>query len=103
MLQYPNGIDIKEEEELIIKDTIHWPSTAMISSSTSSVSHFPSPNLDLPADEPELPVPNKRVKLELANSYEWILQLEEAGFIAVPVSCFKHVSKYSLWFLDNMM
>jgi hypothetical protein len=29
---------------------------------------------------------------ELANTYEWKNQLSESGFIAAPVSCFKHVS-----------
>lgn len=59
---------------------------------TSPLAKFPFPNLELPIDDPLPPIQSKKTKQELASTYNWDRQLEEPGFIAVPVSCFKHVS-----------
>ncbi|XP_047119207.1 polycomb protein Sfmbt isoform X1 [Schistocerca piceifrons] len=64
--------------------------------SNSSVTPLP---LAITLDEPMDP-PLKRNRAEIPNTYEWKNQLSEPGFIAAPVSCFKHAPIYECW--DNI-
>lgn len=50
----------------------------------------------LPADEPELSADKKLSYAELSHSYDWAEQLKNPSFTAASVTCFKHVSKYSI-------
>lgn len=59
---------------------------------TSPASKFQFPRLELPVEDPIPPIPSKKVKQELANSYNWDSNLGGPDFVAVPVSCFKNVS-----------
>ncbi|XP_067009728.2 MBT domain-containing protein 1 isoform X2 [Anabrus simplex] len=54
----------------------------------------------LPAVDEPLTPPMKRNRAELANTYEWKNQLSEPGFVAAPVSCFKHAPIADCW--DNI-
>lgn len=98
MLQYPNNSHIKEESELITKEaiplTIGPPNVENLPSFTgsSNVTKLPFPKIELPIDDPLPPIQSKKTKQELANTYNWISKLGEPGFMAVPVSCFRHVS-----------
>ena len=58
----------------------------------SNVTKFPFPRLELPVDDPVPPIQSKKTKQELANTYNWNSKFMEPGFVAVPVSCFRHVS-----------
>lgn len=52
---------------------------------------LPPPSVSTPFEEGSPFPPDKKFQRDLDNTYEWISQLNEPGFIAAPVSCFKHV------------
>ncbi|XP_071454837.1 MBT domain-containing protein 1-like isoform X2 [Hetaerina americana] len=57
-----------------------------------------SPYQDLNEEQELSPPLGKRGRSsELANTYEWKSQLSESGFIAAPVSCFKHAPSSDCW------
>lgn len=58
----------------------------------------PPPPLQ-PMEERPFP-PDKKTVPDLINTYEWTHQLSQAGFIAAPVSCFKHAPMADSW--DNI-
>ncbi|KAF5304552.1 hypothetical protein FQA39_LY09603 [Lamprigera yunnana] len=62
--------------------------------------------LDLVPDQPfpQLPPPpaednilSRRHTNEIANSYDWDLQLNDPDFMAAPVTCFKHAPIVDIW------
>ncbi|XP_075224784.1 polycomb protein Sfmbt-like isoform X3 [Lycorma delicatula] len=59
----------------------------------------PPPVIPVTAEECPFP-PDKKSLPDLENTYEWTPQLSEPGFIAAPVSCFKHAPMSDCW--DNI-
>ncbi|KAL0266393.1 UNVERIFIED_CONTAM: hypothetical protein PYX00_008947 [Menopon gallinae] len=103
--KFPNGVGV-DEDELISNEALPMslgpPKLENIPTNPTqtTVSKFPFPKLELPVDDPVPPVQSKKTKQELASSYNWDSQLAEPGFIAVPVSCFKHAPMADCW--DNI-
>lgn len=70
---------------------------------SSSVSDEPLPQISAPPpviSEDLLPHP-RRKNAELANTHDWDHQLNERGFFAAPVSCFRHAPITEMW--DNIL
>lgn len=82
---------IEEEEEIEVEEEVDEEMDCdSMQQDVKAPLPPPSAIPPLPPDDP--PLPPKRKCAELANTYEWKGQLSESGFIAAPVSCFKHVS-----------
>lgn len=68
---------------------------------TGLVSEQPLPQLP----HPPVPQPpsddnallSRRNTVEIANSYDWDVQLNDPDFIAAPVTCFKHAPIVDIW------
>lgn len=86
-------LEQEEEEEEFTMEIEEEPVKEEIKKPLPPPSSIPP----LPPEDP--PLPSKRKCAELANTYEWKGQLTESGFIAAPVSCFKHVSTLLLLLL----
>ncbi|KAK6642126.1 hypothetical protein RUM44_013849 [Polyplax serrata] len=103
--KFLSEVDI-DESELITKEAVplclgpssidNLPTFPL----SAPASKFQFPKLELPEEDPIPPIPSKKVKQELANSYNWENHLGVAGFLAVPVSCFNNVPMSDCW--DNI-